>query len=242
VQSDVVDLAHGVGHEQVPALYDQSLGKFYFRAGTPAVAAAGAGPAMPAAAGVHVPSAAELDESYWQGIKGSSDPSDFTGYTKSFPKGMHVAEAEMLNRKLTRSATAKAAASPASAPASAPPSTPAAAPAFAAKPGSYRGFITSSLIPGQEFPGTWTINKDGSIDSMNDYGDRAHATIDSSDQNGFTTMAISHLGVFNGIQRRYPDGSTSTQVISQGRLLNGVISGTWHDKFQAGQFQVTVGK
>src|SRR3979490_483718 len=38
VQSHVVDLAHGVGHEQVPALYDQSLGKFYFRPGAPEAA------------------------------------------------------------------------------------------------------------------------------------------------------------------------------------------------------------
>ncbi|MHB8722372.1 MAG: caspase family protein [Steroidobacteraceae bacterium] len=43
------------------------------------------------------------------------------------------------------------------------------------------------------------------------------------------------------IQRRYPDGSTSTQVTSQGRLLNGVVSGTWYDKFQSGRFQLTLG-
>ena len=67
VQSDVVELAHGVGHEQVPALYDQSLGKFYFRPGSPAAAAAG-NTALAAAAAIHVPTGAELDESYWQGI------------------------------------------------------------------------------------------------------------------------------------------------------------------------------
>ncbi len=33
VCEEVVELAKGVGHEQVPALYDQSLGRFYFRAG-----------------------------------------------------------------------------------------------------------------------------------------------------------------------------------------------------------------
>ena len=42
------------------------------------------------------------------------------------------------------------------------------------------------------------------------------------------------------LQRRYPDGSTSTQVTFQGRLVNGVINGTWSDKFQSGQFQWTV--
>src|SRR6202030_2799851 len=122
VQSDVVELAHGVGHEQVPALYDQSLGKFYFRPGAPGAAPAAGIASLPAASPIHVPTPAELDESYWLGIKSSTDASDFTSYAKSFPKGMHVADAEMMTRKLSRSAAAK----------SAPPPTSAAAPAAAA--------------------------------------------------------------------------------------------------------------
>jgi hypothetical protein len=232
VQSNVVDLAHSVGHEQVPALYDQSLGKFYFRPGEPG-ATAGNSPALPAAASIHVPTAAELDESYWQGIRGSTDASDYTSYSKSFPKGMHVAEAEMMTRKLTRTAAAK----------SAPPAASASAPASSVmlKPGAYHGFITSSLLPGQTIPGTWIINKDGSVDSVNDYGDRSHGTLTSTDPSNITSTAISRLGTFGGIQRRYPDGATSTQVISQGRLTNGVVSGTWYDKYQTGQFQMNVG-
>jgi len=228
VQSDVVELAHGVGHEQVPALYDQSLGKFYFRPGAPGAAAAGN--LAPPASAIHVPTPAELDESYWLGIKGSTDASDFASYAKSFPKGLHVAEAEMMTRKLSRSVAAK------------PAAPPDAAPALAVKPGGpYRGFITTNLIPGRVFPGTWTINKDGTVDSTNEYGDRSHGTINSADPNNIVSTAISHLGISGGIQRRYPDGSTSTQVTSQGRLVNGVVSGTWYDKFQNGQFQLTVG-
>jgi len=68
VQSDVVELAHSVNHEQVPALYDQSLGKFFFRPGAPGTSVGG-GTAPAAAASIHVPTAAELDESYWQGIR-----------------------------------------------------------------------------------------------------------------------------------------------------------------------------
>ncbi|MFG6432292.1 caspase family protein [Roseateles sp. LYH14W] len=34
VRDDVVKLARGVGHEQVPSLYDQSLGDFFFRRGS----------------------------------------------------------------------------------------------------------------------------------------------------------------------------------------------------------------
>jgi hypothetical protein len=229
VQSDVVELAHGVGHEQVPALYDQSLGKFYFRPGAPGAVATASNAPAPAAA-IHVPTAAELDESYWQGIRNSTDASDFTSYTKSFPKGMHVAEAEMMTRKLSRGTGAKS------------PPLPAAASAPAMKPGGpFRGYVTSSLLPGQIIPGTWTINPDGSVDSVNDFGDRSHGTINSNDPNNIVSTAISHLGNAGGIQRRYPDGSISTQVMSQGRLINGVVTGTWYDKFQTGQFQLTIG-
>jgi hypothetical protein len=90
-------------------------------------------------------------------------------------------------------------------------------------------------------PGTWIINKDGSVDAVNNYGDRSHGTLISTDPNNITSTAISRLGMFGGIQRRYPDGTTSTQVTSQGRLINGVISGTWYDKYQTGQFQMNVG-
>jgi Caspase domain len=246
VQSDVVDLAHGVGHEQVPALYDQSLGKFYFRPGAPSAAANGApaSASAPAASAIHVPTPAELDESYWQGIKGSTDASDYTSYSKSFPKGMHVAEAEMTTRKLTRSAaaTSTAAATPAAMPPSAPASGSSGASAPALHAGAvYHGFVTSSLLPGQVFPGTWIINSDGSVDSVNSYGDRSHGTMISSDPNNIVGTAISRLGVQGGVQRRYPDGSTSTLVTSQGRLVNGVVTGTWFDKFQNGKFQMTVG-
>jgi hypothetical protein len=79
------------------------------------------------------------------------------------------------------------------------------------------------------------------VDSANGYGDRSHGTIDSADPNSIVSTAITHLGRPGGIQRKYPDGSISTQVTSQGRLVNGVVTGTWYDKFQTGQFQMTVG-
>jgi Caspase domain len=228
VQSDVVELAHSVGHEQVPALYDQSLGKFYFRPGAPGAAAAGNSPALPASAPIHVPTSAELDESYWLRIKSSTDASDFTGYTTSFPKGMHVAEAEMMTRKLSRAAAAK----------STPPPP---ARAVALSPGGpYPGWGTSSLLPGQVGSGTVFVNKDGTIDTVALNGDRTHATINVSDPNNVYGSSITHLGKPGGIQRTYPDGSISTQVTIQGRLANGVITGTYYDKFQTGQFQWSV--
>ncbi len=238
VQSNVVDLARGVGHEQVPALYDQSLGQFYFRPGAPA-AAAGAGNTVAAAAAIHVPTGAELDESYWQGVKGSTDASDFTSYTTSFPKGMHVAEAQMMARKLSRAAT-PVATQPATA--AHPPIVAHPPAAFASlKPGGpYTGWGTSSLLPGVVGTGTVTINRDGTLDTLATNGDRTHSAVDISDPNNVHGTTITHLGVQGGVQRRYPDGATSTQVTFQGKLVNGVITGTYYDRYQTGQFQWNV--
>jgi uncharacterized caspase-like protein len=230
VQSDVVELAHSVNHEQVPALYDQSLGKFFFRPGAPGAAAGG--DAAPAAASIHVPTAAELDESYWQGIRSSGDASDFAAYTKNFPKGMHLAEAEMMSRKLSRT----------SAPATA------AAPAVAARAikvvlvpgGPFPAWGTSNLLPGIIGRPTLTINKDGSIDCVDAFGNRSHAVINLSDPNNITGKQFTHLGFMNNVQLRYPDGSTDTEVTLQGKLVNNEITGTWHDKFQHGEFGWTV--
>jgi uncharacterized caspase-like protein len=241
VQGDVVQLADGIGKKQVPALYDQSLGKFYFRGG-PGTAAAGAAPAAAAAATVHVPTAAELDESYWQRISASTDASDFAGYVTSFPKGMHVAEAQMMQRKLAKSAAPKTAAR--TMPVAATDNAgSAAAPTRAGKlapGGPYPAWGTTSLLPGVVGHATLTINADGSVDAVVENGDRAHWTVDVSDPNNVHGTTTTHLGIQGGIQRRYPDGSTSTQVTLTGRLANGVISGTYFDKFQTGQFSWTV--
>jgi uncharacterized caspase-like protein len=230
VQSDVVELAHSVNHEQVPALYDQSLGKFFFRPGAPG--AAGSSAAIAASTPIHVPTAAELDESYWQGIKGSTDASDFSAYAKSFPKGMHLAEAEMMGRKLERSA---------------PPAKPAApvAAAHAVKlvlvpGGPYPAWFTASLLPGVVGRTTITINKDGSIDASDPNGARSHAVINLSDPDNITGKQTTHLGLMNNAQLRYPDGSAEAQVTLQGKLINNEITGTWHDKFQRGEFGWTV--
>jgi uncharacterized caspase-like protein len=107
--------------------------------------------------------------------------------------------------------------------------------------GPYPGWGTSSLFPGIVGTGTVTVNADGTIDTLATNGDRTHATLDVSDPNNVTGTSITHLGVAGGTQRRYPDGSISTQVTLSGRLANGRISGTWYDRFQTGQFEWTVG-
>ena len=126
VREQVASLAKSVGKEQVPAIYDQSLGRFYFtqpRAGaTLAQAQAGQGEvAVPAALNKVDPAA--LDLAFWDSIKTSQDRSDFEEYLRQFPEGRFSGLARNRMRQLS------AAASPAAAPAAAPAPAPAAAPA-----------------------------------------------------------------------------------------------------------------
>jgi len=131
------------------------------------------------------------------------------------------------NSKLSRTAAAK--------------STPSPARAVGLSPGGpYPGWGTSSLLPGQVGTGSVVVNQDGTIDTVATNGDRTHATINISDPNNVNGSSITHLGKPGGIQRTYPDGSISTQVTIHGRLANGVITGTYYDKFQTGQFQWSV--
>jgi Caspase domain len=228
VQLNVVKMASEVHHEQVPALYDQSLGEFYFRAGV-AGASAATGAAVAAGGGIHVPSAQELDESYWQRIASSTDGSDFSGYLASFPKGLHAAEAQMLSRKYAHPVALKAI--------NRAPSV------TKLKPGGpYPAQGTSNLFPGLVGTGTATVNADGSVDTLATNGDRTHATFTISADNRVSGSSITHLGTQNGMQRRYPDGSTSTRVSFEGQFSGGVIRGTYSDKFQNGTFEWTVGE
>ncbi len=238
VQTSVITLARSIGREQVPALYDQSIGEFYFRPGKAGAGNTSATVSQP----IHVPTAAELDESMWQSIRDSTQASDFNDYLSSYPKGMHVPEAQVKSRMLSRPAAPK------STPAATPASVPAALTVEAhrsaktlAPGGPYPGWGTSSLLPGQTGTGTVKVNPDGSIDTYAPAtGDRGHSTLEISESNHVRGTALVQLGNVGGIQRRYPDGSTSTQVTFEGQLEHGIIHGTYYDKFQTGQFEWTV--
>ncbi len=104
VREQVVSLAKSVNHDQMPAMYDQSLGDFFFVHG--GASAAGAVPAAGTSAAVlQVQSASELEQEYWNRIKDSADPKDFTDYQHSFPQGVHNPEASLMLRKLTAAST-----------------------------------------------------------------------------------------------------------------------------------------
>ena len=117
VRDQVVQMAKSINHEQVPALYDQSIGEFYFNS-----KGSGAAAAQPESR--HVETAEEREQSYWDRIKDSDDAADFNDYKKQYPAGPHSGEAALLLRKLNRSpepAAVKVKQEPAVAPASAHP-------------------------------------------------------------------------------------------------------------------------
>jgi uncharacterized caspase-like protein len=211
-------------------------GEFYFHESAVSGAVPGAGGTPPAAAAVHVPTATELDESYWQAIKDSKDQADFASYSKNFPKGMHLAEAGLMARRLSHEATPHAAVSRDTAQ---PP--PAAASRAQLVPGGpYPAWGTSSLFPGVIGSGTIVVNNDGTLEAYNSLGDGGRVTLDLSDPEHVTGTELVHLGGSGANQRHYPDGSTSTQVTIRARLANGVLIGTYSDKFQTGQLNWNV--
>ncbi len=99
VRSAVTRKAKAVGHEQNPALYDQTDGDFYF-------VSAPAGSAKPTAAAEPAridPMAVEL--SFWDSVKASDNPDDLRAYLKKYPDGQF---AELAQGRLRRLASAGA--------------------------------------------------------------------------------------------------------------------------------------
>ena len=92
VRDEVVRLAKSVGSEQVPALYDQAIGDFYFHTGE--------GIVMPAAPQSTVPiDTGAVELTFWESIKNSTDVADFESYLKRFPNGQFVELAQRRAQK-----------------------------------------------------------------------------------------------------------------------------------------------
>ena len=127
VRDEVVRLARSVGHEQVPALYDQSIGRFYLKRSA-ATAGDAPGPAPIAAAETApVESASQSNERlFWESVKDSRSPEELRTYLQRFPDGVFAELARVRIDALTRAQGIAAAAPAASAPAATP--KPAAAP------------------------------------------------------------------------------------------------------------------
>ena len=108
VRDEVVRMAKSVGHEQVPALYDQAIGEFYFRAGTAVASAAAATAAIPTDPGAN-------DRVFWESVKDSKNVDELKAYLEQFANGQFVALARTRLRALEQSAPRPPAAQVASA-------------------------------------------------------------------------------------------------------------------------------
>lgn len=120
VRTSVTSKARSVGHDQTPALYDQTDGDFYFVAGTPQQMAS----AAPLAGPVASQSAIELE--FWSSIKNSNDPEDFKEYLARYPNGQFASIAQRRVAAGPQHATRSSAEAPP------PPPPPAAVPPAAA--------------------------------------------------------------------------------------------------------------
>jgi formylglycine-generating enzyme required for sulfatase activity len=98
-RQEVVSLAKSVGHEQVPALYDQTVGEFYF---TPAVAGGPAARAPEAAAQPQMLVAAlpTDDRALWESVRDSKNPEEIQAYLSAFPQGLFAGVATARLRSL----------------------------------------------------------------------------------------------------------------------------------------------
>jgi hypothetical protein len=185
----------------------------------------------------------ELEQSFWNRIKDSDDPADFAEYRRQFPKGVHAAEASLMARKLARTARAPRPAASRSRTETGGRADPPPAPTVAMVTGGpFPGYLTSTLTPGIFYNGSVYTNSDGTFEYRGVNGDRLRGKTSVSDSNYVVGTGISALGrQFGGIQNRYPDGSTSTQVTLRGRIINGVFEGEYTDKFQTGRFHFDLG-
>lgn len=100
VRESVFELARSVNHTQMPAVYDQALGSFYF---VPLPPGSASGPATSPAAG---------DISMWTSLKNSRDTVAIQGYLSAYPNGLFVDAARARLEALGAAATSPVGAVP----------------------------------------------------------------------------------------------------------------------------------
>ena len=262
VKAQVVEMAEGVHHEQVPALYDQSIGEFYFVAPQAAVAAMAPAspPSSPPAASdaIHVQTTGELEQSFWNRVKDSTDPADFRDYARQYPNGAHSGEAALMLRRLERSAHRREpAAVPAASSASASAPPPASAPAsgegpdlpaqqgagnsptrrsFSVKPGTFAAYATSTLQPGAPLRGKMVLERNGDFEYTGTNGVKVRGNLDFSAPDRITGTATATQPKVLGVPlMRYPDGSSSTNLTIRAQIVAGKLQGRYSDRFETGE-------
>lgn len=96
VRSAVTRKAKAVGHEQNPALYDQTDGDFFFVGSAPSTVAKGAA----ATEGFQRLDPVVVELSFWESVKGSDNVDDLRAYVAKYPAGQFVELAQGRLRRL----------------------------------------------------------------------------------------------------------------------------------------------
>lgn len=91
VREEVARMAQAVGHQQVPALYDQALGEFYFLGATTVTVQA-----LPQPTPV---TKADPEEEAWSAAKDSNNAAAIQIYLDQYPKGRYTVAAKVLLAK-----------------------------------------------------------------------------------------------------------------------------------------------
>ncbi|MFI4878379.1 MAG: caspase domain-containing protein [Steroidobacterales bacterium] len=251
VSYQVVQLAKSVNHDQVPALYDQTIGDYFF---VPPGHAAPP-PAAPSATAstIHVQTSDELEQSFWDRIRESTDPQDYADYKKQFPQGAHAGEAALQLRRLKRAAAPKTApvarsadlaggaaappaAGPAAMPAAATSASARAGPAAPVPAGTYPGYTTSSLNPGMVLRGRIVLASNGDFEYTGSTGVKVRGSLNLS-----RPQQIEGAGTVTQPKRfgipllHYPDGSTTANMVIRGEIVNGTLRGRYSDAYETGE-------
>ena len=101
VRNQVAELAKSVGHEQVPAIYDQVLGEFYFYQN-----ASIAPSSDPPQRSQIIPIAENNTEVvFWNSVKDSNSVAEYQAYLTKYPRGMFTGIASSRIERLTKQAT-----------------------------------------------------------------------------------------------------------------------------------------
>jgi hypothetical protein len=195
----------------------------------------------------------ELEQSFWNRVKDSTDPADFRDYARQYPNGAHSGEAALMLRRLDRSTHRREpAAAPASASASPAPAAAAEQPApsvqqqpvaasppprhaFSITPGTFSAYATSTLQPGTTLRGKMVLERNGDFLYTGTNGVKVRGNLDLSVPDRVTgTGTVTQPRVLGVPLIRYPDGSSSTNVTIRAQIVGGRLQGQYADKFETG--------
>jgi uncharacterized caspase-like protein len=91
----VVALAKKVNHQQVPALYDQAIGEFFFWPSTQATEA------LPAPVAIAAVDPSANDRAFWDSVKDSKNANELKAYLSRYPEGLFASLAQARLAALT---------------------------------------------------------------------------------------------------------------------------------------------